>query len=38
MYMSLRYHKMIWKWYQKNSNDRSYASGGGENIVSNGER
>ncbi len=36
--MGILYHKMIWKWYQKNLIIGVYASGGGENIVSNGER
>lgn len=36
--MGIRYHKMIWKWYQKNLTIGVYASGGGENIVSKGER
>lgn len=29
---------MIWKWYQKNLIIKAYASGGGENMVSKGER
>lgn len=36
--MAIRYHKMIWKGYQKNRTINAYASGGGENMVSKGDR